>query len=120
MSDHTQNFIWAWIHQNQWWWTVMQFFTLFISVRILRLAPALTLWGRAIRMLMLAGLMMYSMSYWNSGLSVPATGLILLGMWLWVEQLISMCLKAGHIKRSRLFDAFRGSGSRAPAVRHYR
>jgi hypothetical protein len=98
MSNHTQSIIWAWVHQHAWWWTVMQFFTLFVSVRILRLAPAVTLWGRSIRMLLLAGLMLYTMSYWNSALSVPGFAVIMLGLWLWIEQLIRSCLKAGHIK----------------------
>lgn len=98
MSDHTQNLIWNWVHHNEWWWTVMQIFAAFIALRIFRLAPAFTLWGRAIRMVLLAGLILYTMSFWNSGLSVFGFALILLGLWLWVEQLICQCLKAGHIR----------------------
>jgi hypothetical protein len=94
----------------------MQFFTLFVSIRILRLAPAVTLWGRVIRMLLLAGLILYTMSYWNSGLSVPGFALIMLGLWLWIEQLIRSCLKVGHIKPLRLPDWCR---SRAAAQRQY-
>lgn len=96
--QHTQNVIWAWVHENQWWWTVIQLMTFFITLRIFRLAPAITLWGRVIRMTLVAGLMMYTASYWNSGLSVPGLFLILLGLWLWVEQLIAQCVKSGHIR----------------------
>lgn len=108
MSDHTQNLIWAWVHTHAWWWTLTQFFTLFVSIRILRLAPAPSLWGRAIRMLLLAGLILHTMSFWNSGLSVPGFGLIMLGLWLWVEQLICACLRAGHIKPLRLVEVIKG------------
>lgn len=98
MSDHTQNLIWEWVRHHEWWWTVMQFFTLFVSIRILRLAPAATLWGRIIRMWLLAGLMTYTMSFANSGLSVPGFFMIMTGLWMWIEQLIRGCVKAGHIK----------------------
>src|SRR5258708_1998824 len=98
MDERTQSFIWAWIHTHQWWWTVIQIVCLLITLRILRLAPAQTLWGRTIRMVLIAGLMCYTASYLNSALSVPGLALILIGVWLWVEQLISQCLKAGHIK----------------------
>lgn len=98
MNDHTENVIWEWIHHNQWWWTVIQCMCLLITFRVLRLAPAVTLWGRAVRMVLIAGLICYTASYWNSGLSVPGLFLILVGVWLWVEQLISQCLQAGHIK----------------------
>lgn len=98
MEAHTQNAIWAWIHTHQWWWTVIQLMCLLITLRILRLAPAVTLWGRLVRMVLVAGLMCYTASYWNSALSVPGLFLILVGLWLWVEQLISQCLRAGHIK----------------------
>lgn len=97
-GNETQSAIWTWFNHNSWIWDVLSFWGALVAVRIMRLAPAMTLWGRIIRVVLLLGCLLAVLSYWNNGLGLPLPFVLMFGIWLWVEQTIAQCLKAGHIK----------------------
>lgn len=98
MSNVTQQAVWGWYNENPWIWNVLSFSGIFVALRILRLAPAASLWGRLIRIVLLISCLLSALSYWNNAFGLILPFALMLGIWLWVEQTITGCLKAGHIK----------------------
>ncbi len=98
MSNVTQDAIWAWFGDHSWVWDVLSAFGALVALRILRLAPAVSLWGRSIRVVLLIACFLAFASHWNNAFGLFLPFVLMLGVWLWVEQTISQCLHIGHLK----------------------
>ncbi len=98
MNNVTEAALWAWCNAHPWWWHVVSVLGGLVAFRIFRLAPALTLWGRTARVVLLTGCGLSFASYWNTGFGLIAPVFILFGLWMVIEQMITACLEARKIR----------------------
>ncbi len=97
MTNITQNAIWEWFNGHPWVWDILSGFGALVALRILRLAPATSLWARAVRVVLLVACLLAFLSYWNNAFGLLLPFVLMLGVWLWVELTISQSLEAGRL-----------------------